>query len=107
MINYLEIGQRIAKIRNFRGLTQAEVCEKCNISDKYLSNIERAKSIPSVEILMRICDVLDVTPDKILIGSNKNIDENLQSQTAELLKLLDDKNLIITNKFIKLLAEEN
>lgn len=52
-LDYTEIGKRIAQRRKELGLKQTEVCERAGINDKYLSCIERATSIPSLEVVMR------------------------------------------------------
>ena len=67
--DFKEIGRRIAARRKELGLRQGYVNEAAGLSDKYLSNIENARSIPSIEVLMRICDVLNVTPDYFLVGA--------------------------------------
>jgi len=46
-MDYTELGKRIALRRKALGIKQARVCELCNLSDKYLSAIECARSIPS------------------------------------------------------------
>lgn len=105
LINYIKIGQRISNARKIAGLTQFEVCEKCNISDKYLSNIERAKSIPSIDTLMRICEVIDTTPDKVLLGTNTDNNTDITQETVSLINLLDKNQLLLLNDFIRLLSE--
>ncbi|MEC3859538.1 helix-turn-helix transcriptional regulator, partial [Bacillus sp. WOD8 KX774193] len=60
--DYKKIGKRIARRRKELGLRQAEVCERVGINDKYLSCIERATSIPSLEVIMKLAIVLDTTP---------------------------------------------
>ena len=65
-IDYSSIGKRIAAVRKKRGLKQHEVCEIAEINDKYLSVIENARSIPSLEVILRICKALYVTPNDIL-----------------------------------------
>ena len=81
-LDYSEIGKRIAQRRRKLGLKQAEVCEKAGISDKYLSCIERATSIPSLEVLMSLALALDTTPDEFLSGRNA---EYLISQSSVVL----------------------
>ena len=54
-VNYKELGRRIAARRRELGLKQSEVNEAAGLSDKYLSNIERATSVLSVDVLMRLC----------------------------------------------------
>ena len=67
-LDYAEIGKRIARRRKELGLKQTEVCERAGINDKYLSCIERATSIPSLEVVMRLALALDTTPDEFLTG---------------------------------------
>ena len=68
-MNYAEIGRRIAKRRRQMLLTQAEVEARANLSPRYLSNIERGRSIPSIDVLMQITNVLQMTPDEVLLGA--------------------------------------
>lgn len=70
--DYKELGKRIAKRRKQLGLKQSEVNEMAGLSDKYLSNIERAVSIPSIDVLMKLCAVLKTTPDELLLGTEKS-----------------------------------
>ncbi len=66
-------------------MKQWQVEQKAMLSDKYLSNIERATSVLSIDVLMRLCSVLETTPDAILLGSfadEKN--DYLQSVTNRL-----------------------
>lgn len=69
-MNYAEIGRRIAQKRRKLLLTQAEVEAKAELSPRYLSNIERGRSIPSIDVLMQIADVLHMTPDEVLLGAD-------------------------------------
>lgn len=71
-INSHEVGKRIAKRRKELNLKQYEVCEKSDLSDKYLSNIERGISLPSLPVFMKLCEVLDITPDSLLLGTTAN-----------------------------------
>ena len=49
-MDYTEIGRRIAQKRRKLLLTQAEVEAKADLSPRYLSNIERGRSIPSIDV---------------------------------------------------------
>ena len=71
-VDYKEVGKRIAKRRRELGLKQSDVNKMAGLSDKYLSNIERATSIPSLEVLMKLCAVLHTTPDKLLLGAQSS-----------------------------------
>ena len=74
MLDYAEIGRRIAHRRRALHLTQAQASERAEIGDKYLSSIERAKSIPSTEVIMRLAAALETTPDEFLVGTARHED---------------------------------
>ena len=105
-IDYHEMGQRIAARRKALGLRQAQVCERCDINGNYLSNIERAVSIPSLEVLMRICTALDTTPDALLLGTSSRGDNGLRRELSEQLRGLDRKQLAMVKSFVTWLREQ-
>ena len=105
-IDYHEMGQRIAARRKALGLRQAQGCERCDINGNYLSNIERAVSIPSLEVLMRICTALDTTPDALLLGTSSRGDNGLRQELSEQLRGLDRKQLAMVKSFVTWLREQ-
>lgn len=106
-IDYHEIGQRIAARRKSLGLRQVQVCERCGINSNYLSNIERAVSIPSLEVFMRICDTLDTTPDHLLLGTASRGGDGLRQEINEQLRGLDRKQLLLVKNFISWISEQS
>lgn len=103
-INYKVIGKRIAVRRRELGLKQAQVEEMAGIGYKYLSNIERGISIPSIEVIMRLASVLETTPDFFLIGT-KN-EDNL-SNINMIIKNLNANQLTIANSFLNWLIQND
>lgn len=69
MPDYKQIGKNLARRRKELQLKQFDVCEREGINDKYLSCIETARSIPSLEVFLRLCTALETTPDHILLGT--------------------------------------
>ena len=106
-IDYSVIGKRIAQRRKELGLKQSEVCELCNLSDKYLSVIECSKSIPSLEVLMKICIALDTTPDHLLIGSLMPSQSGLEYSITHKLSSLSKEQLTLVSSFIDWLSDKN
>lgn len=102
-LDYTEIGRRIARRRKELGLKQAQVCEMADLSDKYLSCIERATSIPSTEVIMRLAIALDTTPDEFLVGTARYPDEEWRS-VADSLQRLDKRQLDLVRNFISWVA---
>lgn len=106
-VDYKEIGRRIARRRKYLGYTQLEVCEKAELSDKYLSCIERARSIPSVSVLMKLTQVLETTPDALLLGAVDYETDPDFRKIAEKLKGLDHAQLLEVGRFIDFVAQKN
>jgi transcriptional regulator with XRE-family HTH domain len=69
------IGERIKKKREFRNLHLNELAEKVGISPSALSQIEKAKSFPSVVTLKSIAENLHTTVGE-LIGENESLANN-------------------------------
>lgn len=105
-LDYSEIGKRIARRRKELGLKQAEVCERAGINDKYLSCIERATSIPSLEVVMRLAAALDTTPDEFLTGSTRRQGEQWRD-VAEMLRNMDPRKLDLARSFLSWLGNQN
>ena len=53
------VGSGIARLRRERGLTQAELAERINYSDKAVSKWERGESLPDVLTLMNLAQILE------------------------------------------------
>lgn len=104
-LDYSQIGKRIARRRKELGLKQAEVEERSEIGYKYLSRIERAQSIPSTEVIMRLAIALDTTPDEFLVGTARHEGEEWKN-VAELLRSMDQKQLALAKSFLSWLNEQ-
>ena len=94
--DYKELGRRIASRRRQLGLKQSQVNEMAGLSDKYLSSIERAVSVPSIDVLMKICAVLRITPDELLLGTESagNIGNVGRIAAMKIEKLPREKQLL-------------
>ncbi len=60
------IAKNITDLRKATGLTQLELAEKLNYSDKAVSKWERGESLPDVAILKQIADLFHVTMDYLV-----------------------------------------
>ena len=102
-LDFSQIGKRIAQRRKELGLKQVEVCERAGINDKYLSCIERATSIPSLEVVMKLALALDTTPDTFLIGSVR-YESDQWRDVAELMRGMNAKQLDLAKNFLSWLS---
>ena len=104
-LDYSEIGKRIARRRKELGLRQVQVCEMAGINNKYLSCIERATSIPSLEVVMKLALALDTTPDEFLTGTIRYEDDTWRD-VAELLHNMSPGQLSLAKSFLQWLATQ-
>ena len=104
-LDYKEIGKRITRRRNQLGLKQSEVEELAEISYGYLTNIKRAVSIPSIEVVMRLAIALETTPDEFLVGTSRREGEEWKD-VAELLRTMDGRQLDLARSFLTWLLEQ-
>ena len=72
-INFL--GENIQTIRKYRGMTQQELADKIGINMQSLSKIERGLNYPAFDTLEKIMEVLDVTPNELLSGEWKYVNQ--------------------------------
>lgn len=71
------ISRNLAKLRKEKGLTQAELAEKMNYSDKAISRWEQGDTLPDVNVLCELCDFYgitlnDLTSEECEIETNTN-----------------------------------
>ncbi len=62
----LIIAKNISSLRTAEGITQLELAERLNYSDKAISKWERGESIPDVAVLMEIANMFGVTLDYLV-----------------------------------------
>lgn len=104
-LDYYEIGKRIAHRRKALGLRQVQVCERAGINDKYLSCIERATSIPSLEVIIKLALALDTTPDEFLVGSVRYQGDEWRD-IAELMRGMSGTQLQLAKSFLSWLSDQ-
>lgn len=61
-----KIGNKLLAFRKRMGMTQAEVAEAADLSDRTYADIERGMVNMRIETILRICQALSITPDEIL-----------------------------------------
>ncbi len=62
----LIVAENISKLRKLENITQAELAQRLNYSDKAISKWERGESLPDVIVLKAISEIFDVTVDYLL-----------------------------------------
>jgi transcriptional regulator with XRE-family HTH domain len=70
-MNAKSIGERIKQARAKCGYTQLQLSEKVFISESYIALIELGNRNPSMDVLVKISEVLGVTLDYLVFGLNE------------------------------------
>ena len=69
-MDLIKIGKYIAEKRKALGLTQKQLAEKLNMSDKSVSKWERGICLPDVSIYMELCSILRISINEFLAGED-------------------------------------
>lgn len=80
----LNIGKRITQLRKYQHLSQQELADKVGASRTIIGNYERDTNTPSIEVLLKLAKVFNVSVD-FLIGEGK-----LSQYDKEVLKRIED-----------------
>jgi len=95
-----EIGGRLRTCRLAKGMTQERLSEKVGIETQSLSNIECGTRFFSIDVLLKIMDVLDVSADYILAGKH-----NVKNPITKALEKMTPKNAARMEQIILLFQE--
>lgn len=94
-MNQEKIGKFIAECRKEKNLTQLQLAEKLNISNRAVSKWETGKSSPDVSIMMELCDILGINVNELLSGERiimENYQKKAEQNLAELQKQKEQAN---------------
>ena len=67
-MNQIEIGKFIAECRKKQNLTQIQLAEKLNVTDRAVSKWERGMCLPDISLLQELSDVLNINVAELLDG---------------------------------------
>lgn len=86
-----KIGRFIAERRKNAGLTQMQLAEKLNITDRAVSKWERGKAMPDSSIMLELCGVLKITVNDLLTGEVVTMDNYNKEMEKNLLEIIKQK----------------
>ena len=78
-VNYEALGLRIKELRNHFGFSQDQLADKLSITRSYLAKIESGNRYPSLDILIMIAELFNITLEELL--SERYSDSFLLSET--------------------------
>lgn len=98
-MDLLKIGKFIADCRKSKNLTQMQLAEKLNITDRAVSKWETGKSLPDSSIMLELCSILEINVNDLLCGeiiTMENYNKKLENNLLEMVKQKEesDKRLL-------------
>ena len=97
-MDQIKIGKFIAECRKKNNLTQMQLAEKLNITDRAISKWENGKTMPDSSIMLDLCKELKISVNELLSGEMINMESKNEKQEQILLdmaKQIEQKNRII------------
>ena len=108
-MDQIKIGRFIAERRRAQNLTQMQLAERLNITDRAISKWENGRAMPDSAIMLDLCDALGITVTDLLYGeviSMENYNEKLEKQLRDMVKQKEeaDKRLLSLEWVIGILS---
>ncbi|MDR0503718.1 MAG: helix-turn-helix transcriptional regulator [Treponema sp.] len=88
----------LRKFRNSRGFSQMKLAELCDTSPNYIAEIEIGRRFPSLKLIEKIGDVLNVEPYRFFINDTIKFTNEIEEIINLLTKLPDQQRLKIINQ---------
>ncbi len=103
-----EFGKKIKRMRLNRGLTQEELAEAVDLSQRAMSGIETGENFASAETIDKLVSALDTTLEELFATNHLKVEEDLRQEIDEKLNSLnnDSKKLVIVYNVIQSLLKE-
>lgn len=99
--DYGVIGNRIKTARENKGLTQEKLAEELDVSNAYISKIERGKTPISLDRLSDLCQVLEESTEYILNGADSSSDDYLRNEIMLMLEGCSAEKVRLISQVIK------
>ena len=90
-MDQIKTGRFISQERKSRNLTQKQLAEKLNISDKTISKWECGKGFPEISLILPLCDILQTSVNELLLGERVSEEEYRKKAEENILNLVKEK----------------
>ena len=90
-MDQIKIGKFIATCRKNQNLTQMQLAEKLNITDRAVSKWETGRALPDSMIMLELCDILKITVNELLRGEKLTMENYNKKAEDTLIEMVKEK----------------
>ena len=96
-MDQVKIGRFISECRKKQNLTQSQLAEKLNITDRAISKWETGRAMPDCSLMLELCDILCINVNELLNGEKIDMENNQKNEQLllDMAKELEKKNKTI------------
>lgn len=104
-----QLGCKVQALRKNAGMTQEKLAEKCNVSWRTISNLERGLVLPELSLILNLSKQFNISLDELLnnnINTNKSLSRiRRENQIIEEIKFVDDFMLEHLKDYLQLIKK--
>ncbi len=90
-MDQIKIGRFIAQCRKEKSLTQMQLAEALNITDRAVSKWETGRAMPDSSIMLQLCEILEISVNDLLCGERVTMDNYNKELENNLLEMVKQK----------------
>ncbi|HBG4827893.1 TPA: helix-turn-helix transcriptional regulator [Clostridioides difficile] len=100
-LDYKAIGKRIKIARIKKSLTQEAVADKIGVTPQHVSNLETGNATVSLQRIVAIANILDVSVDELLCDTVLNVKHIYENEAQEIFKDCNDYEIRVLLDVLK------
>ena len=94
----MNYGERISKLRQSKNITQKELASKLYVTDKTISSWEANRTEPSLEMIIKLSEILECSASYLLYGDNSKNNIEMEIKIRLVKEEYDNLNELMNTK---------
>ena len=90
-MDMFKVGKFISSCRKEVNLTQLQLAEKLNVTDRAVSKWETGKAMPDSSIMLKLCEILNISVNELLNGEKVSTSEYKEKYEKNLIEIVNQK----------------
>ena len=91
-MNQEKVGKFILKLRKEKGMTQQELADKLNVTDRAVSHWENGRSLPDVSLFKPLCEVFEISVNELISGEKLSKDKLIKKSDENIINTISNSN---------------